>query len=144
MRRISIEGVLVGGIVDLVISYCLTIAMTLSYYGLLNQTHMSTGRFGSVWLYAGHLAIGLCCSILGGYVAARIARHDELLNGAASAFLRIALGLIPIALLFFGTRGFVIGLDPLAARILPLLASPLFGLLGGYLRLRQTHRVQLA
>jgi hypothetical protein len=143
MRKISIEGVLVGGIVDNVSSYFLAIAVTFSVYGLLNHTHAQTGPFGIGWLYAASSAIGLCCSTLGGYVAARIADHDELLNGTASAFLRLALGLFPIALRAFG-MGSGVGWNLPWIIFLPLLAAPFFGLLGGYLRLRQTHRVQPA
>jgi hypothetical protein len=148
MRKISIEGVLVGGIVGLVISYSLGIAMTLSLYGLVNQTHLATGRFVNVaWLYAPQLAISLCCSMLGGYVSARIAGHDELLNGAASAFLNIVFGLLPVVLRLFGT-GFGMSSNLPWEIFLPpfllLIASPAFGLLGGYLRLRQTRRLQPA
>jgi hypothetical protein len=143
MRKISIEGVLVGGIVGLVISYFLWIVMILSLYGLVNQTHMATGRFVNVWPYGPHLAISLCCSMLGGYVAARIAGHDELLNGAASAFLNIVFGLLPFALRLFGTGSGMSSNLPWEI-FLPPLASPAFGLLGGYLRLRQTRRLQPA
>jgi hypothetical protein len=41
------------------------------------------------WLLIG----GCLCSILGGYVAAWLAKHDELLNGALSAWLCIAFGI---------------------------------------------------
>jgi hypothetical protein len=35
------------------------------------------------WLYGTQLLIGLGCSVFGGYVAAWIAKHDELLNELA-------------------------------------------------------------
>jgi hypothetical protein len=40
------------------------------------------------WLYGAQLLVGLACSVLGGYVAAWLAKHDELLNRTLSAFLR--------------------------------------------------------
>jgi putative membrane protein (TIGR04086 family) len=48
-------------------------------------------------LYSIQLTLGLACSILGGYVAARIAKHDEVLNGALSSFLCILLGIYSAA-----------------------------------------------
>ena len=49
----------------------------------------------SAWLYGLQLTIGLGCSVLGGYVAAWIAKHDEPLNGLLSSFLCAAIGSIP-------------------------------------------------
>jgi hypothetical protein len=82
MNRISIKGVLIGGVVDVVTS---TI-------------------FAFVY-----------------------AKHDELLNGVASSFLCVALGMLTI---FTGN-------DPhsLLVKLLLLIASPVCGLLGGYLAL---------
>jgi hypothetical protein len=146
MRRVSIEGVLVGGIVDLVISFFLR--FSISTYEFAKISQMAKDRVASTFpeilsLHAGHLAIGLCCSILGGYVAARIAGHDELLNGAASAFLRVMFGLPPVVLGLFA-RGFGMDLNLQWTHLLLLVAAPLLGLLGGYLRLRQTRRLQPA
>ena len=146
MRRISIEGVLVGGIVDLVLSFFLRFAI--STYEFAKISHMAKDRVGSVLpgsqsLHIGQLAIGLCCSILGGYVAARIAGHDELLNGAASSFLRVLFSLPPLVFGLFA-RGFGMDLNLQWTHLLLLVAAPLLGLLGGYLRLRQTRRLQPA
>lgn len=43
------------------------------------------------------LLLGALCSVLGGYVAARLAARSELVNGALSAFLCIAFGLYALA-----------------------------------------------
>ena len=48
-------------------------------------------------LHSIQLALGLACSILGGYVAARIAKNGEVLNGALSSFLCILLGIYSAA-----------------------------------------------
>jgi fructose-specific phosphotransferase system IIC component len=71
-------------------------------------------------LYASQLFIGLARSILGGYVAARIAGREELLNGTLSSWLCISF-------------------DP-SVEIGAFIASPAAGLLGGYVRQKQTPR----
>jgi hypothetical protein len=73
--------------------------------------------------------IGLGCSVLGGYVAAWIAKHDELVNGAASAWLCLLISA------FTTVPG--LGSHSFAYRLLLLAASPISGLLGGSLRLAQ-------
>ncbi len=92
---------------------------------------MLTALHANPILYASQLAIGFACSILGGYVAARLAGREELLNGALSSWLCIS----------FGVYGFFAG----SAHDYPLeiggfIASPAAGLLGGYLRQKQIPR----
>jgi putative membrane protein (TIGR04086 family) len=145
VRKISIKGALIGGIVDVVSSVVLAMPISIYEVAKLDLSNVPKDQAGSMAasalhanasLHAAELAIGLCCSMLGGYVAARLAGHDELLNGAASALLCVVLGLVTVGL----------GMDknPLWAQFLLFVASPVFGLIGGYLRLRQTHRVQPA
>ena len=74
---------------------------------------------------------GASASILGGYVAAWLAKHDELLNGAFSAYLCVALGLIGMVTVTASPADRL-----LEVAMMPL--SPALGLFGGYLRLRQT------
>jgi hypothetical protein len=71
-------------------------------------------------------------SILGGYTAAAIAKHDELLNGALSSILAMLFAICSIST------------DPLILAILTLLTTPLLAALGGYLRFRQMRRKQPA
>jgi hypothetical protein len=145
VSKISIKGALVGGIVDVVSSVVLTMPISIYEVAKLSLSHTPKDQLGSMAasalhgnasLYAMQLAIGLCCSMLGGYVAARIAGHDELLNGAASATLCVVLGLFTI--------GFGMDSNPVWAQLLLLVASPAFGFLGGYMRIRQTSRLQPA
>jgi hypothetical protein len=77
----------------------------------------------NVSLYVGQILIGLFCSVLGGYVAAWLAKHDELLNGSLSSLLCVALGIYTIAM----------GRDPnaLCAQMLLLVANPAMALVGG-------------
>jgi hypothetical protein len=76
--------------------------------------------------------LGGLCSVLGGYVSARIAKHDEILNGALSSILCIGFGVY--ALLGGGAAGH----SALHLIFLPL--SPALGALGGYLSSRRNAR----
>jgi hypothetical protein len=84
---------------------------------------------GYTVLYLAEMLVGCGLLLLGGYVAAWLAKHDELLNGALSSFLCVVLGIFTI---FSGKD-----LNPLWVQLLMLVASPLLGLLGGSLRLAQ-------
>lgn len=68
-----------------------------------------------------------------GYVSARIAQHDELLNGALS----------PIPCVAGGTYAVISGraADDLWMHLVFLPLSPALGALGGYLRSRQAARI---
>ena len=134
MRSVSIKAVLIGGVVDVASSLALGIPFAIFRILRLHQTPMPRGGSASsavtsLPLYLSELFIGMCCSVLGGYVAARIAKHNELLNGTLSAYLSTILGIFMLAA----------GLDshPLYIQALLLASSPVLALSGGYLRLRQ-------
>ena len=80
-------------------------------------------------VYALQLLMGAATTVLGGYVAARIARHHETLNGLLASWACIAVGVYSM------TSGK--GTDPVAVQVLLLLLSPALGALGGWLRQRQ-------
>lgn len=84
---------------------------------------------GNPWFIGAQIVIGGGCSLLGGYLAARLARHDEELNGALSSIVSVGSGLVAIAA----------GHDPqqLMLQILILPVKPMLGFAGGYLRRRQ-------
>jgi hypothetical protein len=137
MRSVSLKGVLIGGITDVVTSVILGIPFAIYAMSRLDLAQIPKEKVGSavtaamsgnIPLYLGQLIVGMGCSVLGGYVSAWLAKHDELLNGALSAFLCVSIGLYSIAL----------GKDShsLLVQILLLIASPALGLLGGYLRLK--------
>ena len=86
-------------------------------------------------LFTIQLLIGSACSIFGGYIAALIAKHDELFNGALSAYLCFAIGAYSII------KGAEI--QSIWLSILGFALSPALGLLGGYLRLLQVKSKQL-
>lgn len=139
IKRVSIKGVLVGGIVDVVGTVVL--GMPFAVFAIARDffVHVPADRTGhaiqpaakgAIGLYIGLLLVGMLCSVIGGFVAARLARHDELLNGALSAFLCVSQGIYSLAS----------GKDshPLLLQVLMFVSSPALGLLGGYLRLKQT------
>ena len=76
--------------------------------------------------------LGALCSVLGGYVSARIAKHHEILNGALSSILCIGFG---VYALFSGSAADQVGLHLV---FLPL--SPALGAFGGYLSSRRNAR----
>jgi hypothetical protein len=72
--------------------------------------------------------LGGLCSVLGGYVAARIAKHDELLNGGLSSILCVGSGVYALV------SGSAAGHLWLHLAYLPL--SVALGTFGGLLRAR--------
>lgn len=140
MHRLSVMGILVGGIVDilaanvvaLVVFTAVALATVAAGGAPANQSAFGPTLLANPIVMTPVSVCGAIASILGGYVAARLARHDELLNGASSAWLCIASGLIGTALAHHGNR-------PLEILILPI--SPVLGFSGGYLwRAQKTRR----
>lgn len=136
MNRISIKGVALGGLVDVLASMILLIPLAIYAISNLDLAHIPTDHVGvtvaaamnkNAPIYVLQLAIGSGCSLLGGYLAGRLAKHDELLNGALSSFLCVTLGLWTV---IFGKE-----VHSLAEEILLLVASPTLGLVGGYISL---------
>jgi uncharacterized membrane protein YfcA len=141
MSKVSVKGVLIGGVVDVVSSVVLGLPFALYAMLKVDLSHTPNAQapaavtaaiHGNVPLYVAELLVGLACSVLGGYVAAWLAKHDELLNGGLSSVLCVALGIYTVST----------GKDsnPHWLQVLLLLASPLMALLGGELmrRLRQS------
>jgi hypothetical protein len=135
MKRVSFKGVTIGNVVDIVASnavmvpvmiYLLASARTGSALDHGAGSATEALKTSDVFLAASSILGGLC-SILGGYVSARIAKHDEVLNGALSSVLCIGFGVYAVAN----------GTSRLWLHLLDLLLSPALGALGGYLRSRQ-------
>ena len=134
MKKISIKGVLVGGVTDIVATNILTLPILIYATNKLDLARASPEQLqaalhANTSLYALQLLIGFGCSALGGYVAAWLAKHDELLNGPLSSFLCMAFGIYSLAA--------SPGSNYRWEELLLLPASPACGLLGGYLRRRQ-------
>jgi hypothetical protein len=140
MRRVSVKGVLIGGIVDIVSTNILAIVLFGIGWAILipRMPHMDSRSaiqvlMANPGMLAAQSVAGALCSIFGGYVAARLAKHDELLNGALSAFLCVSSGVIELATMS--------NHDRLLLGILMLPISPCLGLLGGYLQRARRRRI---
>ena len=137
MRKVSIKGVLVGGIVDIIATNLLMIPFIIYVmvkYGLLHTPKPDVQTFtavihGNPSLYAIQLLIGLSCTAFGGYISALLAKHDELLNGLISSLLCLALGVYSL----------IAGKTTTSVQVyvILLVASPAVAMLGGYLRALQ-------
>lgn len=145
MKRVSWLGVAVGGITDIVLTNVLTLPV--AFYALAVGGIMSMPRsqqqaaymallHSNVGLYVTTTAIGCACSIIAGYVAAWLAKHDEVLNGALSSFLCVGFDLYAM---IKGT-----GTVSLWLMILLLPASVLLGALGGFFRTLQKREPSLS
>jgi len=134
MRKISLVGVLVGSAIDVVLSSVLVIFIMSGVISVFD-THpdqyaqLAAHAMLNDWrLFFMTFVSRSACSILGGYIAARIAKRAELLNGALASLLCVAL---EIKVLLTGASAF-----PLWVHLSSIVMSPALALLGGYLCLR--------
>jgi hypothetical protein len=127
-----------GGLCDVVLTSTLALPVVAYVMFKFNLTHVPQAQLHTAVaaalqsnssLYVLQLLIGTACSVLGGYIGARIAKHDELLNGSLTSFLCVAISLYSMV------GGRVSG--PRVLQLTELLASPALGLVGGFLRLAQ-------
>jgi fructose-specific phosphotransferase system IIC component len=141
MSKVSVKGVLIGGVVDVVTSVVLDFPFAFYIMSKLDLSRVPKNQIGAritaalhgnLPLYVGQLLLGLACSVLGGYIAARLAKRDELLNGLLSSWLCVALGVYSMA---SGKDS-----NALWVQVFLLVASPACALLGGALMRRQRQR----
>ncbi len=147
-KKLSILGFVAGSIVDIVGTNIwgvfLTIYVMMSHNLLQTAASSSTTLTANVLhiiqtdplIFSVNFIVGAMFSILGGYVGALIAKHDELLNGALSSFLCVLSGIFG---LFTGSHPVYL----ILLEILALIVSPLLTMFGGYLRLKQKSRKQI-
>ncbi|MGL4410282.1 MAG: hypothetical protein ACRCTU_18000 [Zoogloea sp.] len=137
MKNLSLKGVIIGSVVDIIATNLVAIPVFL-YAALshnlaalpkeqVSAALMQVLRSDPV-IFSTQLLLGSLCSVLSGYVAARIAKGHEVLNGALASFLCVGSGVY--ALLFSSVPG------PLWHHLLGFVASPALAALGGYLRLK--------
>jgi len=136
--KVSIKGVAVGSITDIVSTNLamlpLIIYITFSHAIVGEKPDQVTHMVGEIlrdnplYIFLS-LFLGGACSVLGGYVSARLAKHDEILNGACASVLCVT----------SGVYGMISGVSttPLWQDIVFLPLGPALAALGGYLRLRQ-------
>lgn len=147
MNKISIKAVIVGGLVDIISTNVFELPLMVYMIFVLlksgvpqDQVHealMESFQSNSL-LYASGMVIGIFCSVLGGYVSARIAKHDEVLNGALASFLCVSIGLYSL------TTSLGSSDIPLWQHLVSLVLSPIVAGFGGYLRLLQTNKQGVA
>jgi hypothetical protein len=136
MKRISPKGVVIGNIVDIVstnlaaLPIMMYIVISTGSSGDLDATIQAV-KESSVFTPAS-IVLGALCSVLAGYVSARIAKHDEVINGALSSILCVA---IEVYTLLLGST---------APHLVLLPLGPVLGALGGYLYSRRRLRVNEA
>lgn len=127
MKKLSISGILLGGIVDVLSTSILAAPLFLYVIFRYGAVHGPKVLHESILLTMAQWLIGILGSVLGGYVAAWMAGHDEILNAALSAYLCVGLGILSW---FAGATA-----TPTPERLLELLLAPLFAAAGGYLKL---------
>jgi hypothetical protein len=137
MNRISVKGVAIGNIVDIVSTK--VVVLLVAMYILMSSAPAvhDVGSASQVLMASSGFKVassilGALCSVLGGYVSARVARHDDVLNGALSSILCVGFG---VYALISGGAANELGLH---LAFLPL--SPALGALGGYLSSRRNAR----
>ncbi len=140
MKRVSFKGVAIGNITDILATNLILLPVIIYIVGGPTARSASGNAADTVteilmrsqlFIISSSILGGLC-SVLGGYVSARIAKHDELLNGSLSSILCIASGLY--SLIHASSPGH----SWLHLAYLPL--SPALGALGGFLCLRRNAR----
>ncbi|WMT75993.1 hypothetical protein [Bradyrhizobium sp. Ash2021] len=134
MKRLSFKGIAIGNIADIVSTN--VVVLPVAVYILFRAglpPGIGAGPAGEILKGSTLLAVwssilGGLCSVLGGYVSARIAKHDEVLNGALSSILCVGGGVYAVV---SGSSTYPLWLH---LAFLPL--SPALGALGGFLRSR--------
>jgi hypothetical protein len=142
VSKISFKGVIIGGITDIVSTNIVTAPLLLYImvplvrakvpHEKLMEATMNAIRDNHFY-YALMAFLGGSCSLLGGYISARIAKHDEILNGTLAAWLCVGSGIYGMITQYSS--------GPLWEHLASLIFSPLLAAFGGYLRLRQSARI---
>lgn len=139
MRTLSAKGIILGGITDIVATNIASFPLIVVVAARTNVVGMSkaeqtkaliTAMQTSPGLQVTGWLVGALCSVLGGYVAARVAKRGEVVNGACSSYLCIGLGV-------YGNFAASSPTVPLWQHLVAFVASPALGALGGYLCLQQ-------
>jgi hypothetical protein len=140
MRRVSLVGILIGGICDIATSYIALFPVLIVEAIYLRVTVPNVDQtkalieamHSNLVLRTSMIVMGCLCSILGGYVAARIAKRAETLNGALSASIGVGLSILNLAT---GRSH-----DPYWLSLSLIVLGPVLGAIGGVLWARQSRR----
>jgi hypothetical protein len=146
MSKVSVKGMMAGAFVEVVTSVALGIPFSLYTLSQIDPGHrLPTSQLSAAANLAIHahpairaaeMLTSLLAAVFGGYMGALFAKHDEVLNGTLATWLAVVLGCFTLIL--------DKSPDPFAVTVLLLLATPLCGMLGGYLRSRRKQAQALA
>jgi hypothetical protein len=138
VKRISIKGALVGGVLDVVLSGLVGIPLVIFVLATSNLLQTPRAQLSGAitayiharpGLHLTELVLGAACTVLGGYISAVIAKHDESLNGLLASLVCVGVGVFSVVT--GRQHGGAIELAGLFGLTLAC------GALGGYLRARQ-------
>ena len=138
VKDISAKGIIVGGVVDIIASNLLMLPVIIHIVRGTNLSDVAPADRTQALMAAiqqdpfssaSTIFLGAAASVLGGYIAARIAGRAAVLNGCLSAWLCTILGLYTTVA---GSDGL-----PTWVHVLFLPLSPIFGALGGRLWLHR-------
>ena len=144
MRRVSLLGVGAGGIIDIVATNVVSFPVLVYAAIKVDLTRLPQEQQVAAlvdymqshsYLFIISMILGSLSSVLGGYVAALIARHDDALNGALAAFLGVTFGLVSL-----GSNENTL---PVWVHIAFVPFSLALGALGGVIRRAQRERKSL-
>jgi hypothetical protein len=143
MKNLSPKGIVIGGVVDVLLSFvfgAVLVIYVIATRGVsASDVQLSSSIMAAIeqsWaLYSAHMLIGYGCSVLGGYIAARLSRESLLVNGALASWLCVGFG---IYILLSGTA-----VGSSFTRYVSIPLTPLCYLLGAFLRKRRLHRLRL-
>ena len=145
MSKVSIKAVIIGGITDIASTNILQIPLVVYIAFDLIKSDVADDQLSTALLAAMKdnplyftlgLAVGSFCSFLGGYVSAKIAKHNEMLNGTLASFLCVGIGLYSM---FSGASHL-----PWWQHLFYLSLSPALACFGGYLRYAQVNKLKKA
>lgn len=134
MKRISVLAVMVGAVVDVAASVLATLPISwvaMFRMAMVNPRIRFTSAMvlaavhGSPLLYGGFIVADLAGSLLAGAVAAIVARHDEVLNGACSSVITVSFNAYHLVT---GT-----GSNSVWVSVALFIMNPMLGAYGGYL-----------
>lgn len=133
MSSISIKGVLLGALFDIVVTVVLSFIVVFAYgvWVGMNQPDQVQLLTESPGIYLATFAVAALVSIIAGYLAARIAGKGEVINGTLAILISTIIAVVVCLLTSLDTLGLM--------DVLTFIASPLLGTLGGYLRFRQVN-----
>ena len=130
-QRISLKGVIIGAVTDVVgtnIWGLIAIVYIFSVYHVHQGAELTDALKNDPVISILNWIIGGGFTVLGGYFAAHIAKHDELTNGTLASFLCVLFAFLEI------------GSTSILWVIIGVVVNPILGFLGGYLRAWQKRK----